>query len=291
MTSAALQPESGTAEAPVDGHGDDPRPLGPDSLTWHRFGDWRTALLTSWAGALQAMHPIIDVTLVQHSDVFDNETARLARSSVPIVRALYDRTGGEAQRIRDFHTNIKGVTGAGDRYHALSPDPYFWAHATFLNTQFVVAEYFAEPLTGAEKEQLYRESVQWYALYGMTMTNVPRTYAEFERYWDETVCTVLTRSETIVRSRILNNLPTARPNEHIPRIVWFVLGPKLAHLLGWITRGTLPPVARAKLGWEWTAKDERKLRRFGAAVRIGFRLIPPPLRLLPAARHALRDSA
>ncbi|MCZ4586755.1 MULTISPECIES: oxygenase MpaB family protein [Rhodococcus] len=70
-------------------------PLGPDSLTWHRFGDWRTALLISWSGTLQVMHPVIDAALVQHSTVFDDELARLARSAGPIIRALYDPSGAE----------------------------------------------------------------------------------------------------------------------------------------------------------------------------------------------------
>ncbi|MDV6282476.1 hypothetical protein [Rhodococcus jostii] len=41
------------------------------------------------------MHPVIDAALVQHSAVFGNAMARLARSAGPIIRALYDPTGAE----------------------------------------------------------------------------------------------------------------------------------------------------------------------------------------------------
>jgi uncharacterized protein (DUF2236 family) len=260
--------------------------LGPDSLTWHRFGDWRTALLISWSGTLQVMHPVIDTALVQHSAVFGNEFARLARSAGPIIRALYDPTGAEAQMIRDMHKDIKGTTDEGRRYHALNPGPYFWAHATFLGTQYVVAEYFGEPLGDSEKEQLYQESKQWYALYGVSATNLPEAYADFVDYWDEMVCTVLDKTETVRRSRVLNGQPTPRPDDRIPAVLWRLVGPVLGRLLVWIARGTLPPVARDKLGWEWSADDERRLRRFGAAVRLGFRFVPERWRLTPVARRA-----
>ncbi|MBC2640191.1 MULTISPECIES: oxygenase MpaB family protein [unclassified Rhodococcus (in: high G+C Gram-positive bacteria)] len=261
-------------------------PLGPDSLTWHRFGDWRTALLISWSGTLQVMHPVIDTALVQHSAVFDNEVARLARSAGPIIRALYDPTGAEAQMIRDMHKDIKGTTDEGRRYHALNPGPYFWAHATFLATQYVVAEYFGEPLSPAEKEQLYQESKQWYALYGVSAGNLPETYADFVDYWNGMVGTVLEKTETVRRSRLLRGLPTPSPDDRIPAVVWRVVGPGLGRLLVWIARGTLPPAARDTLGWEWSAADERRLRRFGAVVRIGFRLLPERWRLTPIARKA-----
>ena len=265
--------------------------LGPDSLTWHRFGDWRTALLISWSGTLQVMHPVIDTALVQHSTVFDNELARLARSAGPIIRALYDPTGAEARTIRDMHKDIKGTTDDGRRYHALNPGPYFWAHATFLGTQYVVADYFGEPLTTAEKEQLYQESKQWYALYGVSATHLPETYADFVDYWNEMVGTVLEKTETVRRSRLLSGLSMPRPDERIPEVVWRLVGPAFGRLLVWIARGTLPPVARDKLGWEWSAADERRLRRFGGAVRIGFRILPERWRLTPIARRACDGTA
>ncbi len=34
-----------------------PSPLGPDSLTWKYFGDWRGMLQGPWAGSMQNMHP------------------------------------------------------------------------------------------------------------------------------------------------------------------------------------------------------------------------------------------
>ncbi len=48
-----------TAGCPVTGgeFGSARVPLGPDSLTWKLFGDWRGLLQGPWAGSMQNMQP------------------------------------------------------------------------------------------------------------------------------------------------------------------------------------------------------------------------------------------
>ncbi|MFD7009221.1 oxygenase MpaB family protein [Rhodococcus jostii] len=87
----------------------------------------------------------------------------------------------------------------------------------------------------------------------------------------------------IARAQRAADTPSRRSH---PAVLWRLVGPVLGRLLVWIARGTLPPVARDKLGWEWSADDERRLRRFGAAVRLGFRFVPERWRLTPVARRA-----
>ena len=45
------------AGCPVSPLGYEAPPLGPDSLTWRYFGDWRGMLQGPWAGSMQNMHP------------------------------------------------------------------------------------------------------------------------------------------------------------------------------------------------------------------------------------------
>jgi hypothetical protein len=49
--------------------GDDawPQPLGPDSLTWRYFGDWRGMLQGPWAGSMQNMHPQLGAAVEEPS--------------------------------------------------------------------------------------------------------------------------------------------------------------------------------------------------------------------------------
>lgn len=264
------------------------QPLGPGSLTWRRFGDLRTYLAVGWAGLLQTMHPVISAALIEHSDFFDNPTNRLLRSGPPIADVVY--SGGRAgARVRGFHNGIAGRDEDGRRYHALNPGPYYWAHATFVATQYALAGYFTEPLSEADKEQLYRESVQWYAQYGLSMRDVPEDYAAFRAYWDRTLCDVLRYTEAIRRSPAANPAdPGPPPFGWIPGPVWRIMGPRVVALQVWIANGLMSPQAREKLGWRWTRRDERLLRLLGGAVRLAFRAIPARLRLVPQARKAFR---
>jgi uncharacterized protein (DUF2236 family) len=182
------------------------------------------------------------------------------------------------------------VDEQGERYHALHPEPYFWAHATFLAMQYVAAEYFAEPLTDAEKEQLYRESIRWYVQYGMSLRVVPPDYAAFQRYWEHTVTSLLVDSAAIRRSALHGAGPVPPPAPWIPRPLWALFGGPLVGLEMWLARGLLPAAARQRLGWTWSAREERRLRRFVGAVRTAFRLVSPAYRLAPTARRAFRTA-
>ena len=75
----------------------------------------------------------------------------------------------------------------GSRYHALDPETYFWAHATFVEQVLYFADTFVKRLTEAEKEQIYLESKTWYRRYGVSDRPMPADYAEFERYWDRMI--------------------------------------------------------------------------------------------------------
>ena len=161
----------------------DPAPLGPDSLTWKYFGDLRTGMLGVWIGAIQNMYPQLGAGVEDHSILLREPLQRVARSVYPIMGVVYDgdRAAQTGAQIKGFHTTIKGVDAQGRRYHALDPETFYWAHATFFMLIIKVAEYFCGGLTEAEKRQLFDEHVQWYRMYGMSMRPVPETWEEFQR--------------------------------------------------------------------------------------------------------------
>ncbi|PBC41814.1 hypothetical protein CJ178_09645 [Rhodococcus sp. ACPA4] len=163
-----------------------PTPLGPDSLTWKYFGDWRGMLQGVWAGSMQNMHPGLGAGVEEHSQFFDERWERLYRSLYPIAGVVFDgdRAQETAEQVRGYHTTIKGVDKLGRRYHALDPDTFYWAHATFFMGTIVTAENFSGGLTEAQKRQLFTEHIQWYRLYGMSMRPVPETWEAFQEYWD-----------------------------------------------------------------------------------------------------------
>jgi len=75
--------------------------------------------------------------------------------------------------VRSFHGPIKGVDKYGRRYSALNPETFFWAHATFVEDIVTGYELTGYPLSEADKEALYLESIDWYRLYGVSMRPVP----------------------------------------------------------------------------------------------------------------------
>lgn len=259
--------------------------LGPDSLLWQRFGDWRSAFVALSAGLLQIAHRDISRSLVQHSNVFDNEVARLVRSAFPIIRTVYE--GPEVGiMIRDFHKDIKGTHPDGSRYHPLNPEVYYWAHATFTAMPYALAGYFMNPLSSEERERLFQETRTWYSFYGVAEPDdAPKSYAEYEKYMDRMI-DELSISETIERSRIINGLTLDSPDPKVPNWLWRPISPYASRLLLWVAIGLIPDKLRNKLGWEWTKKDARRLKLFSRSVRVAFSVLPRKLRMVPIASRA-----
>jgi uncharacterized protein (DUF2236 family) len=268
----------------------DPRPLGPDSLTWRYFGDARGLLFAVRAGVLQAMHPAIDAALRQHSDFFDNPWNRLLRSAPPILGVIYDgeRAGQTGAWVRDQHKGIKGKDASGHDYHALNPDAFYWAHATFFESMIAVQAQLGNRLSRTDRERLYDESIGWYAQYGLTMRPVPEDYKAFEAYWEHMLNDVLEPTEVAVGSFRggLGDLPAPYPWLQGP--AWWVLRPLVARGPTWIARGTLPPAARELLGLTWSSADEVALRTMMTSLRASWPLVPEPFRWHPRAWTGVR---
>src|SRR5690242_16783127 len=170
------------AQTPETGLG---RPLGPDSLVWRWFADNRMALLGPRAAVLQNMLPSLGQGVQDHSVWFAETLARLQRSIPPIFGTVFGTDADNAGiEVRDFHRDIKGTLPDGERYSALNPDTYYWAHATFVEHLITAADTFIRRLSEEEKEQIFRESITWFARYGVSATGTPQTYAEFREYWD-----------------------------------------------------------------------------------------------------------
>ena len=160
-------PRASAARQSVDPHHDAPpaaSPLGPESLTWKYFGDLRTGMMGVWIGAIQNMYPELGAGVEEHSILLREPLQRVARSVYPIMGVVYDggRAAQTGEQIKQYHHTIKGVDSTGRRYHALNPETFYWAHATFFMLVIKVAEYFCGGLTEAEKRQLFDEHVQWY---------------------------------------------------------------------------------------------------------------------------------
>ncbi|HEY8479613.1 MAG TPA: oxygenase MpaB family protein [Spirillospora sp.] len=269
-----------------------PAPLGPGSLTWRFFGDTRLLLAGPRAAVLQNMLPALGQGVFEHSVFFKETFARLKRSAGPILNTVYggDRAAETGRKVRDYHLEIKGTMPDGSRYHALDPETYYWAHATFVDHMLYAVETFIRPLSDAEKRQIYEESKVWFRMYGVSTRAMPEDWEAFRTYWkrmlDETLVPHKTARYGV--GYVTKGLP--RP-ARIPAPLWRAVSPPLNAVARFITVGGLPPRARELLDLPWSAADERRHRRFAAAVRAAGRLwplLPEAVRYLPPARRAFR---
>jgi len=266
------------------------QPLGPDSLTWKYFGDWRTLLMALWAGSMQNMHPELGAGVEEHSRFFAERWQRLFRSLYPIGGVVYDgpRAAETARAVRGYHDTIKGVDSRGRRYHALNPDTFYWAHSTFFMLTVVAAERMCGGLSEEDKRRLFDEHVDWYALYGVSMRPVPGSWEEFCGYWEH-MCTHVLEDNKATRD-VLDLRGIAKPPtlSWLPDPLWVPVRAVVARTFVWWTVGLYHPAVRERLGYTWSAREERLHRLLGRAIGLVFKLVPHDRRYHPRARAGWR---
>jgi len=268
----------------------EPEPLGPDSLMWKHFGDWRGVLLSLYAGSMQNMHPQLGAGVEEHSRFFEERWERLYRSLYPIGGVVYDgpRARATALAVRDYHRTITGIDKHGRPYSALNPETFFWAHATFIMIPVLVCEHFGTPLTAAEKEQLFAEGMQWYRLYNVSARTAPASWDEFSAYYDRMAATVL--EDNKATRDVLDIARIAKPPAMpwLPDPLWALARIPIARGFVWLTIGLYPQPVRDLLGYRWRRIDQLAFRVAGRAIALGWRLVPEQRRYHPRARAGWR---
>ena len=245
----------------------DALPLGPESLVWRYFGDNRMYLIGPRPAVLQNMLAELGQGVLDHSVFFSDTAARVKRSIPPIMMTVYGSDDdGEGHRVRDFHRDIKGDMPDGSRYHALDPETYYWAHATFVEQVLYFADTFVKRLTEAEKEQIYLESKTWYRRYGVSERPMPADYAEFQRYWDRMMDEIVVAHPTAKYGVGYVTKGFPRPKGVSP-LAWRLLAPVFNPVAAFITTGGMPPRARDLLGLPWSPGKEKAYQAFAALWR------------------------
>ncbi|MGV0836627.1 oxygenase MpaB family protein [Mycolicibacterium thermoresistibile] len=261
MTDLVETPQNARDDAP------DALPLGPDSLVWRYFGDNRMPLIGPRPAVLQNMLAELGQGVLDHSVFFEDTAARVKRSLPPIFMTVYGSDDDNpGQQVRDYHVQIKGDMPDGQRYHALDPETYFWAHATFVEQVLYFADTFVKRLSRAEKEQIYLESKTWYRRYGVSDRVMPATYDDFEKYWDRMLDEIIVAHKTAQYGvgYVTKGFPCPKG---VHPTVWKVISVVFNPVAAFLTTGGLPPRARTLLNLPWSDKQERRYQRFAALCR------------------------
>ncbi len=240
--------------------------LGADSLVWKFYGDVRGLFGFQRVAGTENCIEQLGKGVEDHSVVFSDTIGRARRSGPPIMKTIYsDDPHGWGRTVRDFHKPIKGTISDGSRYHALNPELFYWAHATFVDQVIYVTDTFIRRLSYEEKAQIFAESKDWYRLYGVSERNQPQTYEDFLRYWDGMLERfVPTRTIRYGTGYLRQGIP--RPKK-VPRPVWAVLSAPLNAIARTVVVGTLPAQMREVCDLDWDERKERRFQRFAATMR------------------------
>jgi uncharacterized protein (DUF2236 family) len=276
-------------------------PLGPGSILWRIAGDPRGLMTGTAAGLMQLMLPGLGAGVSDHSNFFDDPYDRIFRSIPYIWRSIFSE-GAEGERagrtIRDFHPDIKGVDHHGNRYHALDPEIFWWAHATFTWEFFRAWElYFPGRSSRAEREQLYAETVTWYRRYGVSDRVVPPTLDDFWARFDDICANELELTPAVqwVLDPETNPGPSRTP--HLPgplSVLDGVLAGVTSDVLRLMVYGCMPDALRRRFDFRWTHLDRIRyasicaaLQASGPAIRMGLleQAWPPGTPHLDPADH------
>ncbi len=231
------------------------------------------------------MYPHLGRGVEEHSAFFDEPWDRIYRSVPQIWATIFAPDAGErGLQIRDYHTAITGTDAHGERYHALAPDTFWWAHATFTWEMFeTVDRWNHRGLGPRRREQLYQETVTWYRRYGVSDRPVPVDHAGFRARFDDICRNELELTPTAERA-VDMALHGRIDQPGTPSQVGALMTPVLRTM----TIGGLPAIVRDRFGIPWTVADEAKLAAVTLTVRNAGQLLPQQLLRGPYLRTIRR---
>jgi uncharacterized protein (DUF2236 family) len=289
MTST-LPDRTAQAESPEP---ERPRRLAePNSLLWDSVGLVTFSLTSGSAFLLQTMEPSIAAVVDEHSTFRTDPIGRGLRSLASVMMWVYadEESLAEVERLREMHATLNSVDANGVRHTALSSGPWAWVLLTGVHAFTEGAKYFGKGrLDDAEVTAMYEEMKQLMRGFKVAEKEIPPTYPEFVRFFDAKIAEQL--DSTVVAQDFLVGVRHPGPPLGTPALlkpVWRLLTNPLGYVQHLSVVGTLPQVARDKLGLTWTRRQEAQLRVFGWVVARTVPLLPERLRYFPIAYEARR---
>lgn len=269
----------------------DVEPFGPGSMHWETAGEYRNLLVAGSALVIQTMHPAVGAAVAEHSTYKDDPWGRLDRTLTSVQKWVYGGAAGpeEGRRLRDLHRPISGVDEQGRAYHALNGEAWAWVHLSLFERFLALNRYFGTPYTQEEEARLYAESLHLGRILRVAEREMPPDLKTFWRYFDEMVADRLEAHPTALDVlAVMRGTPVPPRLPAALRRLWVPVGVASGEFNYFLAVGTLPPAVREKLGLDWSARDERRLRRLGRVIALVTPRLPERLRYMPIAFHARR---
>ncbi|MGJ4730126.1 oxygenase MpaB family protein [Luteimonas sp. SDU101] len=236
----------------------------------------REAYIYFGAGATVAWQmamPGVGWGVAEHSQTLQRPLDRL-RATMGYVYAVTLGTDADRARIAD-HVNRAHRPVHGEGYSAFDHDLQLWVAATLYRGALDVHALFAGPVAPEDREALYREAWAFGRTLQVRDEQWPPDAAAFDRWWDAQL-----RQRLAVDAPVRAYMHAVLDARSAP---WY-LRPAMP-LQRFVTRGLLPARLRALFGFDWSARDERRWRRFRRWAPRLYWSLPRKLRQWPAAYY------
>ena len=273
-----------------------PRPLGPDSLTWKDFGSKIYQIILQQAFILQSAHPVINAAVTKDKKYKYDPWGR-ARNSIkllwPIVYSRPEKAIEMGKQLRELHRQIKGVDKDGKKYHALDPEAYSWVHITGFDANVRLHEIFGKPLTPEQRKQAFEEWKQMGAMLGIIDKYIPQTEEEYWKLFNQMIEERLQWGEALDDLMDPWNIakwPKPPEARWMPTFIWKAIAIPTSWMVHKITVATLPLNFRARFQIRYNSWDQFVFRSFVVMVKMLYPLVPESMRYIPLAKRAIDDA-
>ncbi len=171
--------------------------FGPASISWKINRESALFLAAGRAALLQLAHPWVAAAIAQHSRTLDDPIGRFHHTFRVIFTMVFgpaENALAAARQLHRLHQTIAGTLPAaaggfqqGTPYEANEITALRWVYATLVDSALVAYELLLPPLSDAEKEQYFSESLAMAALFGIAREHLPGSWQEFRSYVKMTV--------------------------------------------------------------------------------------------------------
>jgi uncharacterized protein (DUF2236 family) len=226
-----------------------------------------------------ALEPLTYTGTMLSTAAGDHPFTRLARTA-KIQETVFLGTKAEADKalaaVHRLHERVKGelpaaagAHAAGSAYSAFDPELMLWTLAVIADSGRAIYETMVGPLSGEEREALWRDYVRFGELFGLPASQVPASYREFRAWWEEKLASPHLHA-------------TAHALEMAPLVAFRQPVPLPARLnleaQNLIVKGTLPERVRRIFGIGWSPGREAAFRSIALTHRRARHAMPRPVR-------------
>jgi uncharacterized protein (DUF2236 family) len=252
----------------------------PGTAFWNVNREWLVTLGGARAVLLEIAHPLIAEGVARHSNYRGDPFGRLLRTMRTMTDLIFADPAGARRAAGHFfgcHRPVRGHLAAavgpypaGTPYDARDPFLKLWVLGTLIDSVLKVYELLVAPLTEADREAYYADTLALGQLLGLPRVLMPPTFQDFAGYMD-----------AMLTSDLLAVGDTAHD------IVAALYGPPpfgpLARQASFVGIGLLPAGLRSDFGFSWSEGDSRRLAAMAAWARRLRSVLPATLAVHPRA--------